>query len=133
MERYYQKEIECASAEQIRAWQDERLVQQVRHVYDNVPYYRAKMEEKGVRPEDIRSRDDLHLLPFDGIADWKYNAERLNRCGFDGILTFELLNFSKSGRHDNDFYADLPLRQYYAMAYQRACRVAALRGLWGRR
>ena len=44
MERYYQKEIECASQEQIRSWQDERLVRQVRHVWDNVPYYRAKME-----------------------------------------------------------------------------------------
>ena len=48
MERYYQKEIECASQEQIKAWQDERLVRQVRHVWDKVPYYRAKMEEKGV-------------------------------------------------------------------------------------
>lgn len=88
----------------------------------------------GIRAYDgsILGRDDLHLLPFDGIADWMYNAERLNRCGFNGILTFELLNCSKSGRHDNDFYADLPLKQYYAMAYQRACRVAALRGLWGR-
>ena len=42
MERYYQKEIECASREQIRTWQDERLVRQVRHVWDNVPYYRAQ-------------------------------------------------------------------------------------------
>ena len=46
MERYYQKEIETASREQILAWQNERLVKQVRHVWDNVPYYRAKMEEK---------------------------------------------------------------------------------------
>ena len=56
MERYYQKEIECASQEQIKAWQDERLVRQVRHVWDKVPYYRAKMEEKGVTPEDIPQR-----------------------------------------------------------------------------
>ena len=56
MERYYQKEIECASQEQIKAWQDERLVRQVRHVWDKVPNYRAKMEEKGVTPEDIPQR-----------------------------------------------------------------------------
>ena len=37
MEHYYQKEIECASPEQIKSWQDERLVRQVRHVWDNVP------------------------------------------------------------------------------------------------
>ncbi len=64
MERYYQKEIECASREKIRSWQDERLVKQVRNVWDNVPYYRKKMEEKGLTPEDIRGVDDLHKLPF---------------------------------------------------------------------
>ena len=64
MKRYYQPEIETASPEQIRAWQDERLVKQVKHVWDNVPYYRKKMEEKGVTPEDIKSAADLHKLPF---------------------------------------------------------------------
>ena len=69
MERYYQKDIECASREQIRAWQDERLVKQVRNVWDNVPYYRKKMEEKGLTPEDIKGVDDLHKLPFVTKAD----------------------------------------------------------------
>ena len=64
MERYYQPEIECASREQILAWQNERLVKQVRNVWDNVPYYRKKMEEKGVTPEDIKGVEDLHKLPF---------------------------------------------------------------------
>ncbi|WP_066688370.1 phenylacetate--CoA ligase family protein [Christensenella intestinihominis] len=64
MEHYYQPEIECASREQIRAWQDERLAHTVKHVYDNVPYYRKMMEEKGVMPADIKSADDLHKLPF---------------------------------------------------------------------
>ncbi len=64
MGNYYQEEIECASREQILAWQNERLVKQVKNVYDNVPYYRKKMEEKGLTPEDIKSVDDLHKLPF---------------------------------------------------------------------
>ena len=64
MERYYQPEIECASREQIKAWQDARLVEQVNHVWNNVPYYRKKMEEKGVTPADIQSTADLHKLPF---------------------------------------------------------------------
>ena len=64
MSNYYQPEIETASYEQIKAWQDERLVKQVKHVWDNVPYYRKKMEEKGITPADIQSRDDLHKLPF---------------------------------------------------------------------
>lgn len=69
MEKYYQKEIECASPEKIRELQDERLVKQVKHVWDNVPYYRKKMEEKGVTPDDIKSVDDLHKLPFISKAD----------------------------------------------------------------
>ena len=64
MPNYYQPDIETAPYEQIRQWQNERLVKQVKHVWDNVPYYRAKMEEKGVSPQDIRSVDDLHKLPF---------------------------------------------------------------------
>ncbi len=64
MERYYQEEIECAPREKIKQIQDEKLVKQIRHVWDNVPYYRKKMEEKGVTPDDIKSTDDLYKLPF---------------------------------------------------------------------
>ena len=64
MAKYYQSEIETASREQIKAWQDERLVNQVQHVWDNVPYYRKKMEEKGLTPADIQGVADLHKLPF---------------------------------------------------------------------
>ena len=69
MEHYYQKDIETASREQILAWQNERLVKQVQHVWDNVPYYRAKMEEKGLTPNDITGVCDLHKLPFLSKAD----------------------------------------------------------------
>ena len=61
---YFQPEIECASREEIRRIQSEKLVKQVKHVWDNVPYYRKKMEEKGVTPDDIKSVDDLPKLPF---------------------------------------------------------------------
>lgn len=64
MKRYYQPEIETASREEIRSMQSERLVKQVQHVWDNVPYYRKKMEEKGVCPADIRGVEDLYKLPF---------------------------------------------------------------------
>ena len=64
MGQYFQPEIECASQEQIRAWQDERLVKQVRHVYAHVPYYKNLMDQKGVTPDDIHSVEDLHKLPF---------------------------------------------------------------------
>lgn len=64
MEHYYQSERECASRDEIRALQNERLVKTVAHAYKNVPYYRDLMEEKGVTPDDIQSVDDLHKLPF---------------------------------------------------------------------
>jgi len=68
-EHYFQKEIETAPVEEIKKIQSEKLVKQVRRVYDNVPYYRKKMEEKGVTPDDIKSVDDLHKLPFLSKAD----------------------------------------------------------------
>ena len=86
MERYYQPEIETAPRGQITAWQSERLVKQVRHVWDNVPAYRKKMEEKGLKPEDIRGLEDLHKLPFVTKADLRDNypyglcAEPLKNC-----------------------------------------------------
>lgn len=64
MERYYQPEIECASREQIRQWQSERLASQVQNVWDNVPLYRERMKEAELEPGDIQSVDDLHKLPF---------------------------------------------------------------------
>lgn len=79
----------------------------------------------------ISPTDDLHLLPFDGIGDWDNIAARLNRCNFDGPLTFELSVSPKRGRHDNDIYASLPPEQYLCLAYARACRVAAKRGIYG--
>lgn len=61
---YYQPEIETMPVEKIKEHQSQCLVKQVRHVWDNVPYYRKKMEDAGVRPEDIHGIEDLHKLPF---------------------------------------------------------------------
>ncbi len=64
MGKYFQEDIETASREQIEQWQNEGLVNCVKRVYENVPYYRAMMDEKGVKPEDIKSTADLPKLPF---------------------------------------------------------------------
>lgn len=64
MPNYYQPEIETASREKILEIQNEKIVKQVRHVYDNVKYYRDLMDAKGVKPEDIKSVDDIKKLPF---------------------------------------------------------------------
>ncbi|MBQ3235048.1 MAG: phenylacetate--CoA ligase [Clostridia bacterium] len=67
--RYYQKEIETMPVEEIKKLQSEKLVKQVKHVYENVEYYRNLMDKKGVKPEDIHGIEDLHKLPFLTKAD----------------------------------------------------------------
>ena len=71
--------------------------------------------------------DDLHLLPFDGIADWKYNAERLDKWGFDGFMTFELKYGPSYMRKTNDCYLKMTFEEYVNECYKRACKVAYLR------
>ena len=68
--------------------------------------------------------DDLHLLPYDGIADWDDNVERLKRAKRLSILNFELNITSKPGRHENDVYRQMSLEVYFTEAYKRACRIA---------
>ena len=62
--RYFQKEFETMPVEEIKKLQDEKIVKQVKYVYDNVEYYRNLMDKKGVKPEDIKGTADLHKLPF---------------------------------------------------------------------
>ena len=69
MQNYYQREIETMPYDELRQLQNDRLRKQVQHVWDNVPYYREKMEKKGVTPADIQSVDDLYKLPFLSKAD----------------------------------------------------------------
>jgi len=83
MTAYYQKEIETASREEILKIQNEKIRKQVKHVYENVPYYRNLMEEKGVTPDDIQSVDDIKKLPFLSKAD-------LREAYPDGLLAVDL-------------------------------------------
>ena len=68
-QNYYQKDIETMPVEELKKIQSEKLVKQVKHVYENVAYYRNLMDEKGVKPEDVTCIDDLHKLPFLSKAD----------------------------------------------------------------
>ena len=64
MPNYFEPEIECASRETLREIQSQRLVDMVKRCYDHVPLYRKRMDEMGLKPEDIQSIDDLTKLPF---------------------------------------------------------------------
>ena len=68
--------------------------------------------------------DDLHLLPGDGIADWKNNVDRLKASRPLEYLNFELSMVSKPERHENDIYGKLSYEEYFALAYTRACQIA---------
>ncbi len=96
----------------------DRLV--MTHISDNL----GIKDPKG----QITPMDDLHLLPFDGIIDWKRNMERLKKCSFSGTLTFELNRRQKTDRHETDKYFKMSLEEYFAECYCRACRVAAMYG-----
>ena len=90
MERYYQPEIECAPVDQLKALQNERLVKQVRHVWENVPYYRKKMEAKGITP-------DWELTP-QVVID--LDLQRANVCK---VIENLLVHYKKSIAQDVDF------------------------------
>ncbi len=66
---YWNEDIECMSREDMIKLQNERLIKQVQYVYDNVPYYKKLMDDKGISPSDIKSIDDLHKLPFLSKSD----------------------------------------------------------------
>jgi len=60
----YNPKFECMSREDMRQLQSERLIKTVKNCYEKVPFYRRKMDRMGVRPEHIKSIDDISKLPF---------------------------------------------------------------------
>ncbi len=71
--KYFNAKIETMTRENLSALQSERLVKQVKNVYTRVPYYRAKMDAIGLKPEDIQSIDDISKLPFTVKTDIRAN------------------------------------------------------------
>ncbi|HYQ56462.1 MAG TPA: phenylacetate--CoA ligase [Draconibacterium sp.] len=69
----WNEKIECASRDEMAAVQSERLIQTVQRIYHNIPSYRAKMQEIGMLPGDVRSVDDLKNLPFTNKTDLRDN------------------------------------------------------------
>lgn len=69
----WNKTKECMTRQQIKELQSERLRKTVHKVYHNTPFYRNKMQELGLTPDDIQSIDDIHLLPFTTKQDLRDN------------------------------------------------------------
>lgn len=70
---YWEKEKETMSRDELYALQLARLQETVRRVYENVPFYRRKMQEAGIEPGDIKELGDLRQLPFTVKQDLRDN------------------------------------------------------------
>ena len=140
MQNYFQREIETAPREKILEIQNEKIVKQVKYVYENVKYYRDLMDEKGVTPDDIKSVDDIKKLPLLSKSD-------LRECYPYGLLATDLKNCvriqSTSGttgkrvvayytQHDVDLWEECCARAIVAVGgtNEDVCHVAYGYGLF---
>ena len=125
--KYYQEEIETMPLEELKKLQSEKLVKQVKHVYEHLPYYKNLMDKKGVTPDDIHGIEDLHKLPFIEKSD-------LRECYPDGMRAMPLADcvriHSTSGttgkrviayytQHDIDLWEDCCARALIAAGADR--------------
>ena len=128
------------SREDMKKLQSEKLVNQVKHVYENVEYYRKLMDEKGVKPEDIQSIDDISKLPFLSKADlrdaYPYGllAKPLSECvriqSTSGTTGRRVVAFYT--QHDIDLWEDCCARAIVAVGGRKedVCQVAYGYGLF---
>ena len=70
---YFNEKFECMSRDEMKKVQSERLIKTVERVYNNVPFYKKKMDDTGLSPKDIKSIDDLNKLPFTTKQDLRDN------------------------------------------------------------
>ncbi|HAA84479.1 MAG TPA: phenylacetate--CoA ligase [Thermodesulfobacterium commune] len=68
---FWDQQLECIDQEKLREIQLQRLKEVVRRVYEKVPFYRKKFDEAGIKPEDIRSLEDIKYLPFTSKTDMR--------------------------------------------------------------
>lgn len=138
--KYFQQEIECMPREELRALQNERFLKQVAHVWNDLPYYRKKMEDAGVSLSDIKSLDDIGKLPFlskedlrdtypDGmLAVPKGKVARIHSTS--GTTGKRVIAFYT--QHDLDFWRDCLARAFVAAgcSSEDICQVAYGYGLF---
>jgi len=65
----WNEKAECMSAQEKEELQLKRLQDVVKRAYENVPYYRQRLDEAGLTPEDIQSLKDIEKLPFTTKSD----------------------------------------------------------------
>ncbi len=118
--RYYAEleKSQYLSSEEIRGIQLTRLKALLNHAYDNVPYYRRRFKEAGLKPEDLRTADDLARLPILTKKDIKANFNDLVAVNFPGK---EMIPYSTGGSTGE------PLQFYVTRQAKRWGSAAAFR------
>ncbi|MDR1000911.1 MAG: phenylacetate--CoA ligase [Clostridiales bacterium] len=69
----WNKAIETATRSEIKQLQWERLLKTVKHIYDNVPFYRSRLDENDISPDNIRAWEDFKRVPFTTKEDLRQN------------------------------------------------------------
>lgn len=118
----YQPEFECMDREALRKLQTERLIHQVKYCYDNVEVFRERMDKKGLKPEDVKSLDDLKKLPFTTKQDLRdYYPYKLFAAPMKDIVRIHASSGTTGRqivagytRNDLDKWADAMARQLAA-------------------
>ena len=119
----WQPEIEAMPREELKKLQDERLVWQVKRMYERVSCFRERMDEKGLKPEDIRGVEDLHKLPFSYKQDLRdYYPYGLFAEPLDNIVRVHASSGTTGKKivvgytaKDLDDWANAMARQMYAV------------------
>lgn len=120
---YYNQAIECMPREELKKLQSERLVWQVKRMYERVECFRKRMDEEGLKPEDIRGVEDLHKLPFSYKQDLRdYYPYGLFAEPMDNIVRVHASSGTTGKqivvgytRNDLDAWADGVARMMYAI------------------
>lgn len=119
----YQREIECIERSELEKLQSERLVWQVKRMYERVELFRQRMDEKGLTPDDIHGIEDLHKLPF----SYKQDLRDCYPYGLFAVPMNEIVRVHASSgttgkqivvgytEKDLDLWADCMARQFYAV------------------
>lgn len=112
----------------LRALQDRRVRAIVRHAYGTVPFYRESMDRLGVRPDEIRSADDLARLPAVTIDDYARDPERYLSSAYRDRATFPAFTSGTSGYSRAIHFDPACLFRSLAARQRRRIVVAAFTG-----
>ncbi len=115
---FWQKDKECIDRDALKDLQLKRLQKLVHRLYSNVPFYRQKMNNLGVKPDDVRSLSDIQYMPFTGKKDLRDNYP----FGLFAVPREEIIRFHASSgttgkptvaaytKNDLDNWADIMAR-----------------------